>query len=143
MNTIRCNFCRQMYSYDGLPPEACPQCRSRREAQYQQVRELVKDNPGITAMEVHEITEVPLLTIARYIETGRLEVASAHRQNMDTVDMQIWVDNSRKKGQATKAKMENQKTAAAPPPDEVLDDIDDKDTDTKRKPKQRINFIVK
>ena len=72
--TIRCRRCGQMFEYEGLPPPCCPVCQLEREEQYQIVRALVRDFPGITALEVHEITEVPMDVILRYINKGLIEV---------------------------------------------------------------------
>jgi len=74
MREIRCRRCGKMYSYEGMPPECCPLCAKERRAQYVMVRELVRQCPGITAVEVNQITEVPLEVILKFIDDGLLEV---------------------------------------------------------------------
>ena len=73
MRTIRCRRCRQMFSYEGLPPESCPLCAMAKEERFRRVRALVKENPGITAAEVHMQTGVPLTDIFQYVEDGDLD----------------------------------------------------------------------
>ena len=72
--TIRCRRCGQMFDYEGLPPPGCPTCMMEREEQYQIVRALVREFPGITAIEVNQVTEVPMEAILKYLDNGLLEV---------------------------------------------------------------------
>ena len=74
MKSFRCNRCKQMFESDGIPPPLCPKCQEAREAKLLMVRELIKDNKGITAAEVHTKTGVPLSIILQYIKTGDFEV---------------------------------------------------------------------
>jgi hypothetical protein len=122
-----------MFTFDGLPPESCLPCRQRKDVQYQKVREMVKDNPGITALEVHERTEVPLSTIAKYIESGLLEVMST-KEGLDNVSLQIWIDKTSKK--AKEAKAETKQTETVP-------DIDEDLPEEPKSKKTAMKFIVK
>ncbi|MCL2203892.1 MAG: hypothetical protein FWB88_08135 [Defluviitaleaceae bacterium] len=70
MGTVRCNKCKNMFSFDGLPPEACAECLAKREAMLNHVREVVKANPGISPQEVSRQTGVPVPVIIKYIATG-------------------------------------------------------------------------
>ena len=70
MRTIRCQRCRQMFEYEGLPPPCCPLCAMARNSRFARVRELVKELPGITAMEAHQQTGVPLAEIMEYLRDG-------------------------------------------------------------------------
>lgn len=72
--TIRCKRCGNMYEYEGLPPAACPECVELRNEQFQIVRALVWEFPGITALQVNQATEVPMDVILRFVEKGMLEV---------------------------------------------------------------------
>ena len=74
--TVRCRVCGNMYESEGIPSGACETCRMAREEQYQVVRAVVREYPGITALDVHEVTEVPMEVILRYIDKGLLEVVS-------------------------------------------------------------------
>lgn len=67
---IRCKKCKQMFSFNGMPPDACPDCMARREAMLAQVREMVKDNPGISPQVVSQKTGVPVPVIVKYISQG-------------------------------------------------------------------------
>jgi hypothetical protein len=125
-----------MFSFDGLPPDCCPACKQRKDAQFQKVRGMVKETPGITALEVHERTDVPLSTIIKYIEAGYLEVASS-KENLDTGDMQIWIDKATKRGKKAKAKAEE---AATNKVKEIDDDLPET---PKKNRKTEIHFIVK
>ena len=81
MRTIRCPRCKQMYTYEGMPPTSCPQCKRVEDARFWEVRAVVKAFPGITALEVHEHTQVPMSVIMQYLDEGWLEVASADQQS--------------------------------------------------------------
>jgi hypothetical protein len=105
--------------------------------QFQRVREIIKSNPGISALEVHERTNVPLPAIVRYIESGVIEIVSVEAK-LDNVDMQLWIDKKVAKGQAAKkeaAKKEAAKREEDRPPDE--------EPPSYKPNKARMNFIVK
>ncbi|MCL2500133.1 MAG: hypothetical protein FWE90_07320 [Defluviitaleaceae bacterium] len=136
MNTVRCQLCKQMFSFDGLPPDSCPDCKRLKDIQFQSVREIVKDNPGITALEVHGRTDIPLPTIVRYIESGMLEIMST-KENLDNVDLQIWIDKSTNKGKKAKTAA----AAAVEKPVEVI--FEEEQTKETKKKKTEIKFIVK
>jgi len=129
-----------MFSFDGLPPDSCPTCKRLKESQFQSVREIVKDNPGITALEVYERTHVPLPTIVRYIESGMLEVMSTNA-NLDNVDMQIWIDKSTAKGKKAKEKAEAEAVSAMARADR--EEIKDEPPNERKNKKAEIKFIVK
>lgn len=78
---MRCRRCSQMFEPVGLDTPVCPICQSMRDEQFIVVRELVREYPGITALEVHEATEVPMETILRFIDTGLLEVVKDTNRN--------------------------------------------------------------
>jgi len=72
MRTIRCQRCKQMFNYEGLPPDCCPLCTMMRAERTERVREILWDNPGITAIDVHNRTGVPINVILDMIERGDL-----------------------------------------------------------------------
>jgi len=63
-----------MYEHEGMPPPACPMCMQLRNEQFYIVRELVREFPGITALQVNQATEVPMEIILRFVEMGMIEV---------------------------------------------------------------------
>jgi hypothetical protein len=127
-----------MYRFDGMPPEACPACRARKDAQYQEARMVVKENPGITALEVHERTGVPLPNIARYIELGYFEIVG-QKKDMDVAEVQIWVRQVKEQSKKDKAKKKAADEAAAAKP-EILPEIGDEDIETPSKKKKGHTF---
>ena len=74
MKKIRCKRCGKMFEFDGELPPACPMCIRERNEQFYIVRELVREFPGITALQVNQATEVPMDVILRFVEEGRIEV---------------------------------------------------------------------
>lgn len=73
MNTVRCPLCKKMYEFSGLPSKYCPECYLIEEEQYQRVRSLVKDHPGISIIDASEQTGVAHAKIMRYLREERLE----------------------------------------------------------------------
>ena len=73
VHTIRCRRCKKMYEYEGLPSNCCPQCEQELEEQFQTVRSTIKENPGITPLELANLTDVSLSTIMGFIKNGQLE----------------------------------------------------------------------
>jgi len=78
---LRCNQCGEKFESEGLPPMVCPNCQDLRDTQYYVVRELVREFPGITALEVHDFTEVPMEDILRYVDKGMLEVIPTDKRD--------------------------------------------------------------
>lgn len=73
MNTIRCSLCKKPYEYSGMPPKCCPECYLREEEQYQRVRALVKERPGINIIDAARESGVPHRKIMQYLREERLE----------------------------------------------------------------------
>ena len=71
--TVRCRYCRRMFDYEGLPPECCPECLKGREEQFRMIRDMVRESPGVNAIELSGRTGVPIADILRYIKSGLLE----------------------------------------------------------------------
>ena len=144
MRMIRCPRCKQMYEHDGPLAEACPRCRRERDAQYYAVRELVKAFPGITAMEVHEQMDIPLPTILRYIDEGRLEVMPDVSPDQ-LEQMRSLIKKTAQKKNITIAEVTGK---PAPPPTEKLTEKPIKTTPEVEKPaeekprKQGIHWII-
>ena len=72
---IRCPRCKEFYNFnDGLPPNACPDCVVKREAQIQNLRDLIRENKGINAMELQRQTGIPINFIMKILNEGDIEV---------------------------------------------------------------------
>ena len=84
MRTINCRRCNKIYSYEGLPPSCCPECQSKKDAKLQQVRELIKESPGINVAEVHRLTGVPISVIMQCIKDGDVEVKDDKPNKMNS-----------------------------------------------------------
>ena len=80
MKSFRCNRCKQMFESDGMPPPLCPKCQEAKDTQFRQVRDLVKENKGITVVEVHDRTGVPITNILQYVKQGALEVMQGNSE---------------------------------------------------------------
>jgi len=98
-----------------------------REGEYQMVREIVREFPGITALEVNEHTQVPMEKILRYIDKGLLEVVE--NKNKDGIP-------SERIGLMIKKIREKRKIYEKPkkeetPPKKILDEIGDTENEQK------------
>jgi len=63
-----------MFEYEGLPPPCCPRCKKLRDEQFHIVRDVVRECPGITALQVHQVTEISMDIILHFVENGMIEV---------------------------------------------------------------------
>ncbi|MCL1882390.1 MAG: glycoside hydrolase family 78 protein, partial [Defluviitaleaceae bacterium] len=71
VRTIRCPSCKEFYSFiEGFPPCACPECMEIREEQRKHLREIIRENKGINAMELQKLTEIPISFILQVLEDG-------------------------------------------------------------------------
>ena len=77
MKTIRCNRCKQMFEFEGLPPECCPSCKEKENERHQIVRDFIKQFPGVNALEIAKHTKVPVSVIMNYIKSGDLHLTAA------------------------------------------------------------------
>ena len=68
MHKLRCRKCKIMFDCPGLPVPLCPECEAIKSGKFQQIRELIKERPGITVTELHESTNVPVPVILKFIE---------------------------------------------------------------------------
>jgi len=79
-----------MYEFEkGFPPPCCPKCKVVRDERFQKVRELIKRMPGITALEVHVITGVPLEMIMQFVRDGDIEAIPIASEKDMTLDERI------------------------------------------------------
>jgi len=77
MPKVRCPKCKTFYEFSGLPPKCCTICAQKYENDYQLVRTLVKENPGIAIQEVEDVTGIARDRILSYIREERLEIISS------------------------------------------------------------------
>jgi len=63
-----------MYKYDGLPPSSCPDCAKKTDADYQAVREYVRQNRGVRLEEVARHFNIPHSQVMQYLKEDRLEI---------------------------------------------------------------------
>ncbi len=69
----RCRRCSKTFQTNILGDRYCPSCAMIEEEKYQQVRELVKANPGISMGLVAEITGLSSGKIISYVKDEKLE----------------------------------------------------------------------
>ena len=75
LRRVRCKRCKNLYEYEtGLPPEFCPDCTAEKNIQAFELREIVRQNRGITSTELHQRTGVSIEKINKYIEDGLFEI---------------------------------------------------------------------
>jgi len=139
LRSIRCKRCKQMFEFEGFeggqPPKRCPRCKDIEMQQYSMVRELVRDNPGITALEVSAYTEVSLPTILGFLKDGRLEIWSGSAQDRDLIAMPI-----------NRSSLDRAKAIEEPPePEKVVEEIPEEaieEQEERERPKQKgIRFL--
>lgn len=71
---IRCPRCKEFYTFsEGIPPKDCPECSKKRLAQIEHVRKLIRENRGISAMELNRQTGVPVSFIMKMVNDGDIE----------------------------------------------------------------------
>ena len=81
--TIRCPRCKEMYTYEvGLPPECCPKCKEIEIEQGKELRELVLQNRGITAIELQQKAGVSVEAISKLMDSGILNVKEEKREDI-------------------------------------------------------------
>jgi len=76
MPLVNCQKCGKAFLSTGGRP-ICPECREAENADFEKVREFVKDNPKMSIDIVSEETGVPTEKIRQYLQDGLLEQAEA------------------------------------------------------------------
>lgn len=74
MNIRNCRVCGRIFNYVA-GPIACPVCREKAEAKFQQVKEYIRENPGVGIAEVSAVCEVDAAQIRQWLRDERLELA--------------------------------------------------------------------
>lgn len=74
MNVKNCRICGRIFNYVA-GPYYCPICREKLEAKFQEVKEYIRANPGVTIPEVSEACDVDAAQIRQWLREDRLELA--------------------------------------------------------------------
>ncbi len=72
MNVRNCRRCGNLFNY-ALGPMICPKCREAMDAKFKEVKEYVRDNPGVGIKEVSEACEVETQQIQQWLREERLQ----------------------------------------------------------------------
>jgi hypothetical protein len=73
LRKVRCRRCNEFYTFaQGLPPELCPTCADEKETQVKQIRELIRENRGICAMELEKMSGIPIALILESIDNENI-----------------------------------------------------------------------
>ncbi len=73
MNVRNCGGCGRIFNYLG-GPILCQACRENMESKFQEVKEFIRENPGVSIQEVSETCDVPTAQIQQWLREERLEV---------------------------------------------------------------------
>jgi hypothetical protein len=69
-----------MFEFGGLQGGAkaflCARCQAEQCEQFQEVRDYIKDHPGVTAAEIHHTTGVCMSDILKYIDDGLIDLST-------------------------------------------------------------------
>lgn len=76
MSELRnCKKCGKMFSYSS-GTLICPNCISKDEEDFKNVRQYLYENPGATLPEVSTVLEISAEKIKRFLREGRLEIVN-------------------------------------------------------------------
>ena len=76
MNIKNCRMCGRIFNYVA-GPFYCQACREKMEGKFQEVKEYIRDNPGVTIPEVAETCDVDPAQIRQWLREERLELAES------------------------------------------------------------------
>jgi len=74
MNVRNCRGCGKIFNYVAGPIQ-CPACRDKLEAKFQEVKEYIRENPGVSIPEVSETCDVEASQIRQWLREERLQLA--------------------------------------------------------------------
>ena len=74
MNIRNCRSCGRIFNYVA-GPIVCPACREGLEKKFQEVKEYIREHPGVTIPDVSEACDVEPNTIRQWLREERLELA--------------------------------------------------------------------
>ena len=73
MNVRNCRGCGRLFNYVAGPPR-CPICREKMEEKFQEVKEFIRENPGVSIPEVSEACDVESAQIRQWLREERLQL---------------------------------------------------------------------
>ena len=73
MNVKNCRGCGKLFNYVS-GPFMCPACREKMEEKFQEVKEFIRENPGVHIHEIAEECDVDPNQIRQWLREERLEV---------------------------------------------------------------------
>ena len=73
MNVRNCRGCGRLFNYIS-GQSICPACRESLEVKFQEVREYIRENPGVGIAEVSEACDVERSQINQWLREERLEL---------------------------------------------------------------------
>lgn len=73
MNVRNCRKCGRLFNYIS-GPSWCPACREQMEKKFQEVREYIRENPGVGIKQVSEACDVEPSQINQWLREERLEL---------------------------------------------------------------------
>ncbi|MBQ2804067.1 MAG: flagellar protein [Lachnospiraceae bacterium] len=90
MNVRNCRQCGRIFNYVA-GPFLCQVCREKMELKFQEVKEYIRENPGVSIPQVSEACDVEPSQIRQWLREERLEVTedSAIFLNCDGCGMPI------------------------------------------------------
>lgn len=74
MDVRNCKNCGRLFNYLS-GPSICPVCRSEADKKFAQVKEYIRENPGVTIQMVADDNEVSVQQIRQWVREERLEFA--------------------------------------------------------------------
>lgn len=73
MNVRNCRKCGRIFNY-VMGPAICQSCREKTEEKFQEVKEYIRQNPGVTIPEVSEACDVEPQQVQQWLRDDRLEL---------------------------------------------------------------------
>lgn len=75
MELATCKVCRKFFNHTG-GEKICPVCKEKLEKKFQEVKDFIRENAGVSVEEVCEKCEVDKKQIQQWIREERLEFTS-------------------------------------------------------------------
>lgn len=75
MNVRNCRGCGHIFNY-VTGPILCQACKEKMENKFQEVKDFIRENPGVGIPEVSEACEVDSAQIRQWLRDDRLELTS-------------------------------------------------------------------
>lgn len=126
MDVINCKDCGRLFNAISRT-RLCPQCQSKLEDKFQEVKRYINDNPGSTIDTVSEACEVSARQIKQWIREERLTFSEDSMQGIECEQCGAMIRSGRF-CDACKTKLQNElKSATYIPSNEEKKAVRDKD----------------